>query len=264
MAPIRPPISPRVLAELARKVHPDRPPDDGEPGHKTFLSKARHWAVILIGGAWIAMLLAAPLLLLPLLFRINYTVQWLISALWLIGASFVAGGLYIIAEWIEQYFYHKQRVYAPLLAGIGILAVTLSLGFLIWQGPNDAIHPLVTLGLTAFVSALFVVWGIYRVVAERETRLIFRVSFLIAMLCFSAGLLITGITLKQEFAGIGPDAYRTMRDVRSILSPLSWGFLLVSQAGRASEQQTWGKRTLVLLIVTVIAIFAVVGLRIWR
>jgi hypothetical protein len=170
----------------------------------------------------------------------------------------------MIAEWIEQYFYHKQRGYAALLGGIAIIVVTLSLGFLLWQGTNDEIHPLIAISISTLLAVLGVGWGLYRLITERQVPVLFRVSFLLAMLCFSAGLLISGIFLKQEFVGITPDTYRTLSQIRSILSPLSWGFLLISQASRFGERQALTKRNLVLLVVTIITILAVGYLTIWR
>jgi hypothetical protein len=201
MTPTRPRISPKVLAELARKVHPELVTDDGKPVHRTFFSTAQHWAVLLIVGAWAVMLLVAPLLLLLLLVRVNYTAHWLVSAFWLLGISFVVGGLLMIADWIEQYIHRKPRDDTALLAGIGIVITILIIGFLLWQGANDVIHPLVTFGLMALFSTLFVVWGIYRLIADRQTRLVVRVVYLLAMLCLGAGLLIASISLNRSSSG---------------------------------------------------------------
>jgi hypothetical protein len=264
MTPTRPGISPKVLAELARKVHPELVTDDGKLVHRTFFSTAQHWAVLLIVGAWAVMLLVAPLLLLLLLVRVNYTAQWLVSAFWLLGISFVVGGLLMIADWIEQYIHRKPRDDTALFAGIGIVITILIIGFLLWQGANDVIHPLVTFGLMALLSTLFVVWGIYRLIADRQTRLVVRVVYLLAMLCLGAGLLIASISLKQEFVGIAPDTYRTLSKAGFILSPLGWALLLFWQVGRVIEQPSWSKRTVVLLIATIIVAFAFVALLIWR
>src|SRR5262245_24262969 len=254
MTPTKSRISPRVLAELARKVHPDRPPDDGKPVHKTYLSSVQHWAVVLIVSAWIAMLIAAPILLLLLLFRINYTAEWVVNAFRLLGISFVAGGLYMIADWIQQFFYRKRRIYTPLLAGIGVLAITLSIGFLLWQGSNDTIHPLVAISISVLFLALSLGWGIYRLITERQTRVIFRVLFLIAMLCLGVGVLTNTISFKREFFDIPTATYHNLQTINYILSSLTWVFLLISQAGRAGERQSWSKRTLALLVATIIVI----------
>jgi hypothetical protein len=264
MAPIKPQNSSKGLAELVRSVYIGRSAKDGSIVHRTLLANVRHWAVVLIVSAWIVMLLAAPLLLVLLLFRINYTVEWLINALWLLGISLVAGGLYIIIEWFEQYFYHEKRTYSLLFAGIGILVVTLSTGFLLWQGTNDAIHPLVAIGASSLFLALSVGWGVYRLITERQTHIIFRLSFLLAMLCLGVGLLISSISLKREFFDIPNATYQRLQTISQALWPISWSLMLISQVGRTGEREPWSKRTLALLIVTIILILVFAALVIWR
>jgi len=262
MQPNRPRISPKVLHELAQKVHRDDPsPEDHHKMH-ALLERFQNWGILLFGGAWIMLVAAAPFLLLLLLFRVNFTGQWLIALAWLASSSFVAVGFFLIAVWLEQSLRGSHPSTTTLLGGIALLVSTISGTFLIWQGTNDTIPPLVTVSVSVLLGLLFIGWGMYRLMTERQTRLIFRWLFLIAMLWFAISLVINVVSLKYEVLGIPPEIYRTLRTIRSIFSPLGWVILLLSNLGRLNSEKTgWERRNIILFVVVVGAMLVVLFLQ---
>jgi hypothetical protein len=110
MQPSRSRISPKVLLELAEKLHQDDPNAQKRRKMHPLVELYQKWSILLVGGAWLLMLAAAPILLFLMLFgpKFNFTAQWVITAAWLLGGSFIAGGLLPIALWLDQFRLFKS------------------------------------------------------------------------------------------------------------------------------------------------------------
>ncbi len=85
MVPRSPRISPRVLDDLARRVHPDTPL---LPYQNAFVTSG-----MLL---WACVILSAPVILILLVFGLNYTLVWLRIAGYLLAFSFLLIGVWIL------------------------------------------------------------------------------------------------------------------------------------------------------------------------
>jgi hypothetical protein len=266
MQPPRPRISQKVLLELAEKLHQDDPIAQSHLKIHPLLKLYQKWAALVIGDAWILMVAVAPILLFLMLFgpKFNFTGQWVIAAAWLVGGSFIVGGLLPITIWLDQFIRGDRPATAPLLAGIAILTSTIGGIFVIWQGMNESVPPLMIVGVSTLLGVLFIVWGVYRLITERQTNIVFRLLFLIAAFCFSVGLVSNMITLKHETLAIAPENYRALQALNGVLSPIGWSAFIISNLSSvATKNIHWNKRTSlqlgllgVLLIILLLLLFA--------
>jgi hypothetical protein len=255
-------ISPSVLRDLARKVHGDDPAQAGQCSPHPALTSYQKWAVILIGGAWFVLLAAAPLVLVLLPFGRNDTVHWLIAGAWLLGITFIAVSLYLIAAWLDQSLHNGQPNINSLITGMALLTSTIGVLLLIWQEITDQVSPQVTVGVTVLLGVIFIGWGVYQLMSDRKTLLIFRLSFLIGMLCFGISLTLSVLSLHYEAFGIAPGIVQTIQAIGRLLSPIGWGTLLVSNLGRGETTTfRWSKRTIVLVLVMIGAILILALIR---
>jgi hypothetical protein len=149
----------------------------------------------------------------------------------------------------EPQFIHGDRPSsAPLLAGIAILASTISGIFLILQMTNEDIPPSLTVGVSGLLGVLFIGWAVYRLFAEHQTSIVFRLIFLVAALCFSIGLVSTMIALKHEALAIAPANYRALQALNGVLSPIGWLALIISNfRPLATRTIQWNKQASVRL-----------------
>lgn len=218
----RPRISQKVLRELVEKLHQDDAIALERFKMHPLLRLYQKWAVLLIGGAWLVMMAVAPILLFLVLFgpTFNFTGQWIIVGAWLLAFSFIIGGLFAIALWMDQFIHNNHPNPATLLAGIAILIGTIGVIFLIWQRTNENIPPAITVGISVVLGILFIAWGVYRFINERQTPIVFRVLFLVGSFSFGVGLVITTVALKQEALAINLDDYRALQGLNSLLIPL--------------------------------------------
>jgi hypothetical protein len=261
----RPPISQKVLAELARKVRQNNPPEALAPTEHPPFTTPQLWGLVLIGVAWLVLALVAPILLILLLFGINYTGLWVIAAGWLVGISFVTLGVYLIVGWIVGYLNGQKQSLIVLLYGVSTLLVTSGAAFLLLGGADDRVPPLLVIGVATLLLVLATIWGTYRLLTERQTPLIARLSFLAGMLCMGGGLALAVFSIQRAFLALAPDTYHSMQTVGSLLANLGWALLLISQAFRSSPvQQRWTKRATILLLVIAVAIILLIGLRLSR
>src|SRR5690242_20495630 len=98
MQPLRPRISQKVLLELADKLHQDDASVHNPLKAHPLLARLQSWTLLLIGGAWLAMLITAPIFLFLLLFgqTFNFTGHWVTAAGWLLAVSCLIGGVFLI------------------------------------------------------------------------------------------------------------------------------------------------------------------------
>lgn len=242
----RPRISPKVLLELAEKLHQDDPIAQNRLKMHPLVNHYQTWSILLIGGAWLLMISVAPILLFLMLFgtKFNFTGQWVIAAAWLLGGSFIVGGLLPIAIWLDQFIRRERPSTAPLLGGIAILTSTIGSIFLIWQRMSEDVSPSMTVGVSALLGMIFIGWGVYRLITERQTNIVFRLVFLVAALCFSIGLVSNTIALKHEALAIPPANYRALQGLNGVLSPIGWIALIISNfSSVATRNIQWNKRT---------------------
>jgi hypothetical protein len=255
MPPSRSGISPTVLRDLARKVHIDDPARAGQCNPHPALTSYQRWAVILLGSAWFVLLVAAPLVLVLLPFGRNDTVHWLVAAAWLLGITFIAVSLYLIAAWFDQSLHNGQPNINSLITGMALLTSTIGVLFLIWQEMTDQVSPQVAVGVTVLLGMIFIGWGVYRLMSDRKTMLIFRLFFLIGMFCFGISLILSVLSLHYQAFGIAPGINQTIQAIGRLFSPIGWGALLLSNLGRGETTSfRWSRRTIVLVLVMIAAI----------
>jgi hypothetical protein len=147
---------------------------------------------------------------------------------------------------------------------MAIVTSTIAGVFLIGQGTNEAVPPLVTVSVSALLGVLFIGWGVYRLITERQTRLVIRLLFLIATLCFGVGLVSNSISLKQESLSIAPETYQALQGLNRLLSPIGWIAFVISNLGLGGTRNVqWNKRKIlqlgllgVLLIVFLLLLLA--------
>lgn len=226
-------VSPRVLDEMARKVNDQQARDD-VLADRPRLAAARTVAIYALAGAWALLLAAAPLAALLLLFRVNYTVQWLAAGLGLLTISLALVGLYVIAVWALGARRGQPRGKGFALAGAGLLTVALAAGLIFISQSSDALFWLSSVAV--ILVSLFVIGTEIFTSATHANRPIFlRLASLAGVLCFGVVLIIAVVSLARLF--LAEDVFAEGLLVRSLyvfLMPL--GSLLLAISGGSWSQ----------------------------
>jgi hypothetical protein len=222
----RPRISPTVLAELARRVNPNNR-----------ASRLQNGLACLFASLWLSLILAAPVLLLLLLFGLNFTVQWLIAAAWLLVASLVALGLGFLVAGVRASHLDKIRPYQYRLLGGSILLVTLGFVVLGLYGTSDQVSPFVPLSAAFVVATIMVGFGVH-LFRTLHQALIFRLFRLIGMIDLSTGIIVSTLIVQADALMLTPATLATLRTIQSFSQPIVWsGLLLLTFGGFQTKQK---------------------------
>lgn len=193
------------------------------------LKKFQIRAVVAFGIVWLLMLIAAPILLILLLFDVNYTVQWLGAGVWVLRASMATTGIYLLLDGIDQAMRGGPRRYSSLLYGSCLLLGLAAWLFLVWYGTDERIPPLLVVAITWFLALLFIGRGVWRLLAKLDLPLLNRIFAFLGYLCYGVAIILLGLALKEDALGIDPD-FTQIAGVPIALPILLVGVLLVGLA----------------------------------
>lgn len=227
-------INRNVLAQLVQKAQHYDGSSDTAITNTWLLKQMRRWSVLLLGSAWVALVLTAPVFLLLLFFRVNYTAEWLIAALRLAGLSFAAISLYLITDGTTRIVGQHPGGIKRVLAGLAVLLATLSSAVLLGQAGDNRVHPLMTLSAAAVWSLGLVGWSVYRLVTERETARVVRIAFFIAMGSIATNMITATLGLQRAYFELAPATVDTLSRISSVLGPGGWVALMISYVGRST------------------------------
>ena len=256
MRPTKSRINSNVLAQLAQKAQHYDGSGDTTITNTWLLKQMRHWGVLLLGTAWVALVLAAAVFLLLLFFRINYTAEWLIAAVRLAGLSFAAIGLYTITDGTTRVVRRHQGGVKTLLTGLVMLLATLSAAVLLGQAGGNHVHPLINLSAAGVWSLCLIGWSVYRLVTERQTPHVLRIAFFVAMGSIATNMIISTLGLERAYFELASATADTLYRIASVLGPVGWMALMISYIGLSTPgyQQWTGRTTLLVSLIMMVLI----------
>lgn len=267
MTPYRPRISPRVVRDLQRRMSSDH--WLGEPSIDTppVLRNVQQWLFVVFALAWAALALAAPIILFLLLFRMNYTVQWLVAGLWLLLASGVTVSGMMIINGVVQLWHQPRRVPGQMVLGIaGLLFIGNTV--LLFPGLRGRVPAYVTLGVSIVLAGLLVGWAAYLLFTRTQKPLWLRILDLVVILYYAIGLIVMNLVVGHDAIGLAPQTARGLSVLGRTMLPFNIFVIALMPLGQADLSHIrWNKTTswlvgtlvvalLVLMLLTVFELFA--------
>lgn len=218
-------ISPTVLADLARRVHP-------EPELAT--NRLQNYSAYVLGGLWLVWILTAPALLVLLLFGANFTAQWLVAGAYLLSVSSVAIGVGLLVAGFRAHHSPQQMHY--LLLGEGMLLATICLGILGFFGTSDRVSPWLPISASGILAVDGVGIGVY-LVCTLHQHVLLRLLWLIALWSFSLSIVVNTILVQADRLPLPPTTLPILHTIQTIVQPLALGIYFLALFGNIRAKQ---------------------------
>jgi hypothetical protein len=201
-------ISPTVLAELARRVHPDQT-----------TNRLQNYAAYTLGGLGFVWVMAAPILLLLLPFGVNFTVQWLAAGAYLFGLSFATVGFGFLVAAVLSHSYKQRAQY--LLLGVGILVATTCFVILSFFGTSDSVSALLPVGVSCILAVILIGLSVF-FFRTLQQHILLQLLYLIGAASFSIGIVVSTVIVQADRLPITPTTLSLLYNMQTIIQPIAW------------------------------------------
>lgn len=259
MAPYRPRISPRVVRDLQRRMSSDHSSIDTPAA----LQSIQYWLFVVFALAWAALALAAPITLFLLLFRMNYTVQWLIAGLWLLLASGVTLSVKMITSGAMQLWHSPQRALGSMVWGIAALLFIGNM-VLLFPGMHGRVPPYVTIGVSIVLAGLLVGWAAYTLFTGSQQPLWSRILHLVVILYYTIGIIVMNVVLEHDAIGLAPQTAQSLSVLGRTMLPFTLLFQTLVPLGQSNlSRSRWNTSTSWFIGALLVAVFVLMVLMVF-